>query len=154
MTDQAEGFSLVELVIVIAVLSTLTVAALLSLRIAAPGTSGDAKHLLTLFDNQRELAVHGQMQRGLDISQTGLSIWRKDGARLDWKALGGEHRWDNTAFTTVFGRSSNPARGSYGPNIVFFTDGSTTVFEVAFVSGGDRTICKSDGWTALTCAKP
>ena len=92
----------------------------------------------------RQLAVQGQSPRGLQITPRGLrmvsrrdGIWQEDGQEVRWRGRVG------------FAPQEPPGSGD-APEIVFLSNGRTSAFSIRFGSGAGQ-LCRSDGWTGLTC---
>lgn len=138
-SDQA-GFSLLELMVVIAIVSVLSIGAVLT----ASGKRGpsDLMRFQTQFETQRALAISGRDRRGLNIDTKGIqqTLWRK-GA---WTTTGAVLRWRRRA---VFSGSDTTAYTD--PEVTFAADGRTPSFSIAFADGAS---CVSDGWTGITCS--
>ncbi|WP_147114503.1 type II secretion system protein [Tateyamaria sp. syn59] len=140
------GFSLVELVVVIAVLSVLAVGTSLTV-----GQSQRMKNDVRLFQQDFErvanLAILGRETRGLDVTPQGLThyIRTDDG----WSVVGRERRWRGSVRPQTDLRRTSPG----SPNIVFLSNGEVSQFSVRFVPRrGPGQTCRLAEPYGLTCA--
>jgi len=133
------GVTLIELVVVVAVMATLVLGVTLTRR--AGSRDGDLVAFRNAYDQARSLAVHGQIRRGIALSAKGrrLAQWR--GA--DWQISEQLQPWQGRVSYHVEG----PQVAQGAPDILFLPNGQTSVFSIQF----DRINCRSDGWTGLIC---
>jgi len=140
--DLQAGVTLIELVVVVAVMATLAVGASLS---AGRSTSNAQSDLLTfrdVYSQARALAVHGAEQRGLVISALGyrVALWRNG----DWQLSERLQPWRGAVtYLTEGGRRARSGQ----PNLIFLANGQTSAFSIQL----GRARCNSDGWTGLIC---
>lgn len=148
------GFSLLEMVVVVAIIATLSVGA--SLSIGARGGMADAPRLAATYDALRDAALLGQEARGLQLVPGGWQVllpdegedgpgWRVSGAV---QALRAEARFEGARGPIL---PAPPEGRAPQPDIVFLPDGEVTPFEVVFVSEGAITACRSRGLAGLDC---
>lgn len=139
-TDQ--GFTLIELLVSVAILSVLAVGASLALSRQTAPQDRDMAVFQTLFDTQRDQAIHSGQPRGLLLSTTsfvsaGLQSngWQTDTKERDWS-----------------GRVSLSAklRPAQTPDIVLLPSGMVTPFRISF---GGQNQCDHDGLTGLRCSE-
>ena len=136
------GFSLIELLVAVAVLSVLTVGAVLATGRGGPDQGSDMARFEVLFDRARALAIEGRQARGLVITPDGVQM-AQPGAG-DWQVSRTVLPWQNrVAFLAPGART-----GLNQPDIRLLPNGRSTVFSIEF----DRTgRCESDGWTGVSC---
>lgn len=134
------GFSLLELMVVTAVLATLSVGAVLAPNVRRG--PDDLARFQATFDTQQALAIVGRDRRGLQIDTKGihLMLWRNG----EWIASGSKRRWQGRP---VF--SSPEFRPIGDPDLIFEADGETQVFSITFKDGAR---CVGDGWTGVSCS--
>ncbi len=140
-TAPDDGFSLIELVVVIAVMAVLSVGAVLATG-ARPGP-GDAQRFQLAFEQARDLAVLSGRTRGLAVTPAGLQRALPD--QGGWQTVGQVQRWRSRPTLTVPDRLDTRSRA---PQLIFLPDGRSSAFALVF-RGGAR--CESDGWTGLIC---
>lgn len=141
LTPQDTGFSLVELVVVVAVLSVLAVGASL-VAVSRDREPADIHVLHQTFDRARSAAVHSRQTQGLRLKSGGITAFvRADGT---WAARGTERRWRGRVRVAT----DLPQQEGDGPNVVLLADGSVTGFSVDF-PGGVR--CVQDSFVGLKC---
>lgn len=143
------GVSLIELLVVLAILSVLTIGVGLSLTPRQGGS--DAAAFRQAHERSRDLALHGETRRGLRLTATGLwlmepthpadgasgpLVWRQGAQLQDWHA-------------PVGFRIASPARGGGQPNLLYLPNGQTSAFEIWFRDPPLR--CVTNGWEALQC---
>lgn len=151
------GVTLIELVVVMAVMASLVLGAVL-IRPPGAGAAGrDLQRFRAAYDQARSLAVHGQTRRGLALTAAGLRVSRwSQAARLNggWLDRGRmDSGWQISAQLQPWrGRVSyqiaGPGAVNDTPDILFLANGQTTAFSIQF----DQGQCHSDGWTGLICA--
>ena len=139
------GFTLIELLVAIAVVSVLSVAAVLATGRGGPEAeaSADMGRFQVSFNTMQALAVQGRQTRGLVVQGKGMR-----------RARPGSEGWDTSDIVqpwrgrVVFSKQIEPFEPG-GPDIRFLPNGRTSVFSIGFEAGGR---CESNGWAGLTCA--
>lgn len=146
------GFTLIELVIVVTVLSILTVSVGLSMSFGRPErrASDDAHRLQDSFTRLQQGAIYSRVRRGLMISNRGWKVAQFDPASGIWNTEGYVQRWLGAASFRVLERAFPLGPGG-APDVVFLPDGHSTAFEITLSYGESFTLCKNDGWTGLIC---
>lgn len=157
---RAAGFSLIELVVVIAVLSVLAGGLALSLGAGPGGLAADpalreARALQAAVTRARDQALMGRETLGLWLGADGWQVMRRDPLAGDWQARGPARsvagaRWQ------IAGQETAPAAAADGPPappILFLPDGHGTAFSVDLPRRGPAAPlrCASPGWEGLTC---
>lgn len=142
------GVTLIELVIVVAVMATLAVG--VTLAAGRPGTgAGDDRALFRAqFDTARALAVLEGRRRGLAITPQGRQAMAL--GPQGWDALGPRQGWAGPVDFQVTERRADLRRGAArgtAPQIELLPNGRSTAFVIRF----GTTRCHSDGWTGLRC---
>lgn len=137
---RAAGFTLVELMVVIAVLSVLAVGVTLS--VGRPKAAKDLATFQEVWHRERALAIEGRDMRGLEFGPEGLGVlewrggeWRRQGATVAWRGR------------VVFAAQQRMPSGE--PDVVFRATGQSNAFRVQFSADGQS--CTSDGWAELSC---
>jgi prepilin-type N-terminal cleavage/methylation domain-containing protein len=148
------GFSLLEMVVVVAVLATLTVAATLS--IGRRAGSGDAARFVAAYRGLMDAALLGQEARGLRLMPGGWQVLRPEGPGQGWQGSGPVQPFrDAVAFEGAEGPIlPRPDLDPPEPDLVFLPDGKLTPVTVSFAAGGSVTLCRSVPLSGLDCAAP
>lgn len=135
------GVTLIELVIVVAVMASLAAGvSLVAGRGVAPGES-DLSRFVRTYDQNRSLAVLERRVRGLFLEPDGSrQALKRDGI---WGEPGRLQRW--TGWVSYLVEGVRPGRNV--PDLLFLPSGQTSAFVITF---GARQ-CRSDGWTGLRC---
>lgn len=135
------GVSLIELLVVVAVLSVLAVGVSMTALRNPDQAEQDQALFQRLYDQTRALAIEGRQSRGLRVTSRGISVATQtpDG----WQ-IGSEQRWQEAVSLVV----RDQTLGAGAPQLVVFKNGQSSAFEVQF---GTRGRCRSDGWTGLIC---
>lgn len=144
---QEAGFTLIELMVVVAIVATLALGVALSAGRVGQGGEGDLARFRSGFALNRALAIEGREMRGLNLGPKGMQVmvWRLAAEGGGWQPLGAPLPWR--------GRVAFAARrpgGGDAPDLVFLPNGRSTGFSIRF-DGDDSGRCESDGWAGLTC---
>jgi len=135
------GVTLIELVVVVAVMASLVLGVTLTVGRGGGRSESDLRSFRSAYDQARSLAVHGRVQRGFLLSAKGhrMAWWHSDGWQLS------EHLqpWRGRVSYLV----KTPRVADDRPNILFLPNGQTSAFSIQF----DHIGCRSDGWTGLIC---
>lgn len=138
------GFSLVELVVVITILSVLTATVGLSFGAADRGRRSDADMLRLLDAQLRDGALFGGQVVGVRMTSSGAEPlragddgWITDGTAVEWRSSA---EW-----------VTKPGPDRSETIIAYLPDGRNTAFSVTFNTNRGRVICSSDGWYPVTC---
>ena len=145
---RAAGFTLIELVVVVAVLSVLAVGAgLVASRSGAAADAGDLNRFRGQFETARARAIQGRQALGFEITARGFQSTRRTAE--GWEPGAREQRWRGRV---VFLQRS-ARRLPDAPDIVILPDGRTSAFSLSFSGGSQRGLrCTSDGYSGLICA--
>lgn len=143
------GFSLLELVVVIAVVGILSLG--VSLSLSGGRSTGGYPRDATRFENQysalRDSAIHSRMPVALSLKPAGWQVMRRAGDV--WQGEGPRVRWSGSA---VFQRDlSAPVSPVPVPEVIFLPDGRSSAFSIRFTDAGQVAQCSSDGWQGLEC---
>ena len=144
------GFTLIELMIVVTVLSILTVSVGLSMSFGRVErrVSDDAQRLQRYVTKLQENAIYSRRPRGLMLSARGWRVAQFNPQTRVWDTEGYGQDWQGAASVRLGYRSFGVARL---PDVVFLPDGRSTPFEITLSYGGSFSTCKNDGWTGLIC---
>lgn len=146
------GFSLLEMVVVVAIIATLSVGA--SLAISPRGKTADAPRLAAAYGALRDAALLGQAPRGLRLVRGGWQVLvPREGAEGGWQISGKPMEFRSEARFEGEGGPMLPAPEGAppSPDIVFLPDGEVTPFEAVFVTAATITACRSQGLAGLDC---
>ena len=142
------GFSLIELVVVVAVMSVLAVGASLmaSRGDHSPGRS-DLQRFQQQFETAHARAIQGRQQLGFEVTVQGFRL--KHHSETGWHPSAQLNRWRSR----VVLQSQTPRQSAQSPHIVLLPNGQTSAFTLSFSASGDapRLICTSDGYSELSC---
>lgn len=141
------GFTLIELVVVVAVLSVLAVGAgLVASRGGTSAMASDLQRFKTQVDTMRARAIQGRQVLGLYVTDRGfqVAVETADG----WEEHHTETRWRGRAVLKL----QTPRHVPNSPHIRFLPDGRVSAFTLSFTSGGGRrSDCRSDGFAEVLC---
>lgn len=153
-SDGAAGFSLVEVMIVVAVLSVLSVAAGLSVGRTGPVRENDAEAFATAYEAGQLAAILARHPRALALTDTGWTPLEPDpDAPGGWRTAGPERAlvgaWRE-------GATGAPLRSAVvgaetQADVVFLPDGQTTPVDLRFIARAGERRCAADGWGTLAC---
>lgn len=148
-TGADSGVSLIELLVVVAVLSVLAVGLSLPLRDDGNRVASDAVRFQSFFDRTRTLAIHSQTKRGLRLTPRDMALMHS--TSNGWQVSNQSIRFQVRAdFRDQTPPGSEVAYGA--PEITFLPNGQTTAFQLRFFGSGSGTaVCESDGWKGMTC---
>ncbi len=146
------GFSLLEMLVVVAVLAILTVSVGLSMSFGRTEKRAmdQARQIQTHVEQLRNKAIYSGQPQGMVFSRQGWQVARFDPATRNWSKAGREIHWRGG----VSFQGGDPDF-IYGhapvPDVIFLPDGHATPFEISFTVNGSYQACRSDGWRGLEC---
>lgn len=146
ITPRDHGFTLIELMIVVAVLSLLTLTVTLGVNRPRTAQADDWTAFRDLHDRMREQAVTGDAVLGLSLSPDGFARLHRDAA--GWVEDTPPSAWRGAVDIR---RPVDPR-----PVVVFLPNGRSTPVRLAFAAAGpldgSGMVCESNGWEPLECA--
>ena len=137
----AAGFTLIELMIVVAVLALLTTTLSLSVNRPRGGQSADWARFEAVHNRLRQEAVLARQITGLSVSPEGYQRLRwSDG---DWRKVGDLVGWRDAVMVLEPFDAAAP--------LEFAPSGQSTALRIRFEAGAGNVICEGDGWSPVSC---
>ncbi|WP_297774246.1 GspH/FimT family pseudopilin [uncultured Roseovarius sp.] len=149
------GFSLLEMVVVVAVIAVLSVTATFAITDRSRG-EGDERRFAAAYDRLRDAAILGQQPQGLTLVPGGWLVLvppAPDALQGGWLPFGkkqkfrGEARFDGPDGAVLPQELPRVPR----PDFVFLPDGQVSTFEVTFIGNETISRCRSAGVLGLEC---
>jgi len=135
------GFTLIELMIVVALLAILTTSVSLSASRPRAGVESDVTRFQAVHERLRDQAILSRQTLGLKLSETGYQTLRWTGS--GWIVTGADHDWrQSVAILRPFNLQAP---------LQFGASGQVTAVQVKFSGSGQDFLCSSTGWTKLSC---
>ena len=145
--NPAAGFSLIELVVCVAVLAVLAVGAgLVASRSGSAALQSDSKRFQQHMETARARALQGRQSQGFFVTPTDFStaVQTHDG----WEANTAEMRWRGKAVLQL----KEPRLDINLPHLMLLPDGRISAFTLLLTAGGSGQIrCGSDGIAVVSC---
>ncbi len=141
---RTSGFSLVEMLVVVAVLSVLAIGTSLAVGRLNARQDVDQQRFLARFDQMRDQAILGHRTLALELRPNGMIEVARQENTTGWHDVGRLVRWQAQV-------RFNRRTAAQGPDILFLRTGETTPFEIRFWHGDRAKTCRSDGWTGVQC---
>ncbi|WP_417733685.1 prepilin-type N-terminal cleavage/methylation domain-containing protein [Roseovarius sp.] len=149
------GFTLLEMVIVVAVIAVLSITATFSVTQRKGGES-DVLRFGAAYDRLRDAAILGHEPRGVALVPEGWQVLlppRPGAPDEGWQPIGraqkfrGEVRFQSASGQIIPTELARVA----GPDLVFLPDGQVTRFDISFITNGTVMRCYSAGLNGLAC---
>lgn len=141
--DSAAGFTLIELMIAVAVLALLSTTVVLSVARPSSGSSQDWVRFQQTYERLRAEATLSRQKLAMSLDSEGFQKMRWEGA--GWHDVGSAVSWRDQA---VVLEPVNPFDA-----IAFAPSGQTSRFRVQFTGSGGTRTCFGDGWGPISCVK-
>jgi len=142
------GFSLIELVVVVAIVAVLaTGASLVAARSGDATALSDQQRFLRGLERTRARAIQGRQTLGITLGRRGLQIATRTAE--GWQVSDRAVRWRDRV--TVLRRADRAGPGA--PDIVILPNGQVSEFAVSFGrgTGGGRATCRGTAGGQVTC---
>ncbi|WP_417525322.1 pilus assembly FimT family protein [Marinovum sp.] len=143
------GFSLVELMIVVTVLSILSLGAVLALNLRDPQGARDVAWLERTFATTQREAILTRQQARLAIGARGVTRLMPDAETADWVASDAETPLDALVIATPGYGAQLRDDGSL--MVTLLPDGRTSAFDLRLEAGRQLWSCAADGWGGFAC---
>lgn len=159
MTASADhGFTLLEMVVVVAVIAVLSISATFAATTRRVG-DGDRTRFAATYDRLRDAAILGRSPQALAIGPDGwqnLVRARAENGGTLWQKSGNLQKFSAEARFEGEGGAILPRDLALAPepDLIFLPDGQVTPFEVSFIGNGTVTRCRSAGFSGLICEEP
>lgn len=143
------GFSLVELMIVVAVLSILSLGAVLALNLRDPRGARDVAWLERTFATAQREAILTRQQARFAIGERGVTRLVADPETADWVASGAETPLNGLVIAALGYGTLRRDDGSL--MVTLLPDGRTSAFDLRIEAGRQLWTCAADGWGDFAC---
>ncbi|WP_135507071.1 GspH/FimT family pseudopilin [Roseovarius aestuariivivens] len=143
-SSKGAGFTLIEVLIAVAVLAVLTLGAVLTAgRVSGGSGASDMARFAERIEFARTLAIDARRTGGLRLRDGTIQMLRRDAD--GWQPVADPVPWQQPV---VF-ETRSPRIGTETPDILLLPNGQSTAFTLRFSNGG---FCENDGWTGLKCS--
>lgn len=154
-TQPDSGFTLLEMVVVVAVIAVLSVTATFSITDRSRG-EGDVIRFAAAYDRLRDAAILGAAPQGIILVPGGWQVLvpPAPGAAEDgWQPLGKEQKFRGEARFEGPDGAILPRElpRAPSPDITFLPDGQVSPFEATFIGNETLSRCRSAGLLGLDC---
>ena len=139
------GFSLIELLVVVTVLSVLAVGASIAAGSRERGPA-DAQVFISMLNRAQALAVTGRQVRGLRVTRQGITRFERVAG--GWGVIGSERPWrDDVMLQGDLVRMTGDT-----PNILLLPNGEITSVDIRFRAGDGRELrCRTGAPLGAQC---
>ncbi len=142
ITRDTAGFTLIELMMVVTILSLLTLSVGLGLNRPRGDRAQDWARFAVIYDQIRAQAILSGEYLGLAVDTGGHQRMRREAGT--WVPEGTRSAWRG-------GVALIAPRDSWSP-LIFAPGGQATAVMLRFDGDGGTRLCRTDGWNAVTCA--
>lgn len=154
-TDPEAGFTLLEMVVVVAVIAVLSVTATFSITDRSRG-EGDVIRFAAAYDRLRDAAILSATPQGIILVPGGWQVLvppAPGAAENGWQLLGREQKFRGEARFEGPDGALLPRElpRAPRPDITFLPDGQVSRFEVIFIGNDTLNRCRSAGLLGLEC---
>lgn len=143
--DAAAGFSLVEMLVVVAVVSVLAVGATLPLSRSAPSTGSEAVQLVEAVDRLRTISILSDATHAISIDGDGWAVQRILPGEVSNAVPRLEHRTRSRVTVAAGPDGANSAR------MLILPDGTSTLIRLRLDGEGGPVVCASSETGGLSC---
>ena len=156
LSPHDHGFSLIEVLVVVAVLSVLSVSVTLSIGRGGGSQEPSAvQRFQDMIASKQQSSILERRSHAIAISQSGVQSLSRDVESGAWR-LGGtpgradmvwvmQRGFDSSVLIPYAPEAESPAR------LLFLPDGRHTPFRLTILNETRNVECSSDGWGSVAC---